>query len=160
MESHRGQLRSKYVSDGVAPPAPTIRYVGLFDTVGSFGVPGNQVNIGYRMDLPGSVQNAAQAVAQDEKRLLFQGTPLNAGQPGQNFVEKRFAGDHSDIGQGHGAKTNDLSRPPLEFIWKQGVDAGVPFKPLAPYKPTGDTTPHDLNRGFMSLWGLIPSRPR
>lgn len=69
---------------------PPIRYVGLFDSVGSFGMPGNQVNIGYRLDLPPNVQAARQARAKDEKRSSFPPTPLNTPGPGQNFKSVRF----------------------------------------------------------------------
>jgi uncharacterized protein (DUF2235 family) len=133
-----------------------IRFVGVFDTVGSFGVPGNGTNIGYRSGIPGSVQNASQATAQDEQRLLFPLTPLT----GPNTNEQSFPGDHSDIGRGHGANTNDLSRAPLEYIWNQGRAAGVPFGPLPPYTPTGNTTPHDLSTGPSGLWGVLPTNPR
>jgi RHS repeat-associated protein len=137
-----------------------IRFVGMFDTVGSFGVPGNGTNIGYNLNLPPSVQNAAHATSQDEQRFLFPLTPLIPAGPGQNFSEQSFPGDHSDIGRGHRGDTNDLSRAPLQYIWSQGRAAGVPFGPLPPYTPTGNTTPHNLNTGVMSLWGILPTRPR
>jgi RHS repeat-associated protein len=132
-----------------------IRFVGLFDSVGSFGVPGNNVNIGIRMDLPGAVGNAAQATAQNERRFLF---PLTRLGQRDGFDEQGFPGDHSDIGRGHGDDTNDLSRAPLEYIWNQGRAAGVPFGPLPDYTPTGNTTPHDLSRKFP--YNLFPKRPR
>jgi len=131
-----------------------IRFVGLFDTVGSFGVPGNHINTGISMNLP-NVYRAAQATSQDEKRHLFPLTPLGAG---QGFDEKSFPGDHSDIGRGHGKDTNDLSRAPLEYIWKQGRAAGAPFGSLPQYIPTGNTTQHDLSRKFPH--NLFPKRPR
>ncbi len=157
-----GRRRVIYQKGGEKPDDCTIiiRFVGLFDSVGSFGVPGNGTNIGYRSNLPGGVQNAAQATAQDERRLLFPLTPLNPAGPGQNFSEQSFPGDHSDNGRGHGSDTNDLSRAPLEYIWNQGRAAGVPFGPLPPYTPTGNTTPHDLSTGPSGLWGLLPTNPR
>ncbi len=132
-----------------------IRFVGLFDTVGSFGAPGNHVNIGIRMDLPATVLRAAQAIAMDEKRLLFPLTPLGMR---DGFHEQGFPGDHSDIGRGHGDDTNDLSRAPLEYIWSQGREVDVPFGPLPAFVPTGNRMPHDLSRRFP--YNLLPKRPR
>ncbi|MFZ5494537.1 MAG: phospholipase effector Tle1 domain-containing protein, partial [Verrucomicrobiota bacterium] len=155
--AYGGQLKHKLKAGRNTPPGEcefVIRFVGLFDTVGSFGVPGNNINIGIRMSLPG-VLHAAQATAQDEKRYLFPLTPLGAG---EGFDEQSFPGDHSDIGRGHGKGTNDLSRAPLEYIWNQGRSAGAPFGPLPDFTPTGNTTPHDLSRKFPH--NLFPKRPR
>jgi uncharacterized protein (DUF2235 family) len=124
-----------------------IRFVGLFDTVGSFGIPGNHIDFGIRMNLPPNVEHAAQALAQDEKRALFPVTRLNAAGPGQAFNEQVFPGDHSDIGGGWGADQNLLSWAPLFYIWEQGRSAGVPFGVL-PYRTLVDSyIPHD-NRGI------------
>jgi RHS repeat-associated protein len=135
-----------------------IRFIGLFDTVGSFGIPGNHVNLTIHMDLPANVETARQAIAEDERRFLFPLTPLNSAGEGQDFDEQRFPGDHSDIGRGHGNDSNDLSRAPLEYIWNAGINAGVPFGPLPAFVPTGNTTPHDLSVRFPH--NLFPKRPR
>ena len=126
-----------------------IRFVGLFDTVGSFGVPGNAINFGIRMDLPKNVKNAAQALAKDEKRALFPVTRLNPALAGQVFDEKVFRGDHSDIGGGwvNEGKQNELAREPLEYIHKRGIMAGVPFRPLPVRDLIPSWKPND-NRGF------------
>ncbi len=152
-----GKLQHKLKAGRNTPPGEcefVIRFVGLFDTVGSFGVPWNNINVGIRMSLPG-VLHAAQATAEDEQRYLFPLTPLGAG---EGFNEQSFPGDHSDIGRGHGKKTNDLSRAPLEYIWNHGRAAGVPFGNLPAFTPTGNTTPHDLSRKFPH--NLFPKRPR
>ncbi len=156
--SYGGNLKYKLRAGTSKPPGEcefVIRFVGLFDTVGSFGVPGNNTNIGIRVDLPGAVGNAAQATAQNERRLLFPLTPLGDR---EGFGEQGFPGDHSDIGRGHRQDNNDLSRAPLEYIWSQGKAAGVPFRNLPQYTPTGNTTPHDLSRKFPH--NLFPKRPR
>jgi RHS repeat-associated protein len=152
-----GKLTHKLKAGRNVPPGAcdfVIRFVGLFDTVGSFGVPGNNINIGIRMSLQ-NVLHAAQATARDEKRHLFPLTPLG---PGEGFDEQSFPGDHSDIGRGHRKNNNDLSRAPLEYIWNQGRSAGVPFRTLPQYTPTGNATPHDLSRKFPH--NLFPKRPR
>jgi uncharacterized protein (DUF2235 family) len=137
---------------------PKIRFVGLFDTVASFGVPGNQYNFGYNLGLPPNVEVARQAAAADEKRYFFPSTPLGTGESGQDFYEAWFPGDHSDIGRGHGADTRDLSFMPLYFIWSEGILAGVPFGPLPDFKLTGNSTPHDMSAQFP--YNLFPKRPR
>ncbi len=119
-----------------------------------------QVNIGYRTDLPPNVKATRQARAKDERRSGFPPTPLNPAGPGQDFQERSFPGDHSDIGHGHGKDndTNDLSWEPLLYIWEGGRNVGVPFGPLPPFTPTGNTTPHDLSQQFP--FNLSPSGPR
>jgi uncharacterized protein (DUF2235 family) len=153
-----GTGKTKLKAASSSPPGEcefVIRFVGLFDTVGSFGVPGDHDNIGIRMNLPAQVLNAAHATSLDEKRYLFPLSPLEAR---DGFTEQGFRGDHSDIGRGHGRKTNDLSRAPLEFIWQAARSAGVPFRELPAYTPTGNTNPHDLSRNFPH--NLFAQRPR
>ncbi|WP_222427694.1 phospholipase effector Tle1 domain-containing protein [Desulfobotulus alkaliphilus] len=142
-----------------------IRFVGLFDTVGSFAVPGRNSYVGIRMDLPPNVKNAAHAVARDEKRLLFPLKRLNKAGVGQNFSERDFAGDHSDIGRGHGVNTTNLSIAPLVYIWEKGIDAGVPFGPLPSFStdygkdPWGwHAHPHDMSEDWP--YNLMPKGGR
>jgi len=137
---------------------PDIRFVGLFDTVGSFGVPGNQVNVGYNLGLPPNFKVARQAVGADEQRYLFPLTPLGSGGDGQDFEEVYFPSDHSDIGRGHERDTRDMSFAPYYYIWSEGRAAGVPFGPLRDFTFTGNTTPHDLSSGFP--YTIFPKRPR
>jgi hypothetical protein len=137
---------------------PKIRFVGLFDTVGSFGWPGNNVNIGIRMDLPSIVLNAAQAVSHDENRSKFPLTGLNLPGAGQTFSQEIFAGDHSDIGGGWGATQNLLSAAPLQHIWSAGISAGVPFGPLPQRTYLPNTTPHDRTGDFPYYLDSNPPR--
>ncbi len=153
----KGQTISRtiYGKPCVIPP---IRYVGLFDTVASFGIPGNQVNINYRLDLPPNVKVARHAVAADEQRYLFPSTPLNQGRSDQDFGEELFPGDHSDIGRGYGNDTRDLSFEPLYYIWSEGIAAGVPFGPLPGFSFMGNSTPHNLSLVFP--YNMFPKRLR
>ena len=45
---------------------PEVRFLGIFDTVASFGMPGNDVNVGYNMKIPDNVYFTAHAVALNE----------------------------------------------------------------------------------------------
>ena len=66
-------------------PQPAIRFVGLFDTVASFGLPNigpdrdHDFNFGHRLSLPrGDVQHCAHALALDERRQSFGATRVAA----------------------------------------------------------------------------------
>lgn len=92
------------------------------------------------------------------ERFLFPLTPLGDGEDGQMFGQRRFPGDHSDIGHGHGPNSNDLSNDPLRYVWQGGRGVGVPFGPLPIYPRTGNTTPHDLSTRFP--YNIFPKRAR
>ncbi|MDD4870755.1 MAG: DUF2235 domain-containing protein [Kiritimatiellae bacterium] len=125
------QLGSDGKSTGVACPVK-IRFLGLFDTVASFGLPGNNVNVGYDLSIPGNVENVRHAVALDEKRGMF---PLSSVLSGPNdpnadprIVEQGFRGAHSDIGGGY--TDGDLSNFALMWMRNEAVAASVPFGEL------------------------------
>ncbi len=137
---------------------PKIRFIGLFDTVGSFGWPGNAINIGVNLKLPPNVEHSAQAVAKDEHRSKFPLTPLSKPGPGQVYSQEIFPGDHSDIGGGWESSRNWLSLAPLEYIWKAGRAAGVPFGPLPPLDYYDDETPHDMSNDWKYRMDENPPR--
>jgi hypothetical protein len=90
-----------------------IRFVGLFDAVGSFGVPGNGINLGKERCLPFNIRirKAVHLVSEDERRSLFPPTDVTPGAPSLvvDFQQVSGKGDHSDFGGGHGG--NDLDDP-------------------------------------------------
>lgn len=105
---------------------PEIRFLGIFDMVGSFGLPGNSINIGYELSVPSNVRRARHATAQDEKRTLFPLTRLWDPRCGRRdrIVEVGFPGSHSDVGGGY--QDNDyLSRIPLKWMWLEMLRAGI-----------------------------------
>jgi len=82
---------------------PTVRFLGLFDVVGSFGFPLNigdlkfqEYNIGYDLTLPKNVRHCFHAIALDEPRQTFRVTRVNGA------YEVWFRGAHSDVGGGNG----------------------------------------------------------
>ena len=123
-----------------------IRFLGLFDTV-------NQVMFSkLNLKLSDQIQNAAQAVARDEKRNAFPETRIRKR---AGFSEKIFPGDHSDIGRGHGSDTSILSIAPLLYIYNKAKASNVPFGeiPSWVYTYDGNRTPHDLSAQLpWSLW--------
>jgi len=48
-----------------------VRFVGVWDTVASFGLPGNNLNIGWQLTLPPNVKRCYHAMALDERRGNF-----------------------------------------------------------------------------------------
>jgi uncharacterized protein (DUF2235 family) len=80
-----------------------IRFLGLFDVVGSFGFPLNigelkfqEYNLGYDLGLPPNVDHCFHAMAIDDPRQTFRVTRVSGA------YEVWFRGAHSDIGGGNG----------------------------------------------------------
>ena len=81
-----------------ALPNVSIRFVGLFDTVGSIFIPGNDNELFYDLGLPsGCARNVVHLVAAQEWREYF---PLTRTLPGDG-EEIVLAGAHADIGGGY-----------------------------------------------------------
>lgn len=84
--------------------AVTVRFVGLFDTVGSFYLPGNQDEGQFNLTLtPDSAQTVLQLTAHHEYRHNFPLTSLQVGNNPlpTNFYQEVFPGAHSDVGGGY-----------------------------------------------------------
>ena len=116
---------------------PTIRFLGIFDAVGSFGIPGDCSNPGYDLSRPSNVAVIRHATSRDEQRRLFPLTSvLNSdGSSTGNVIEQSFRGAHSDVGGGY-SDNDELSRIPLGWMAEQAVNAGVPLSPFAPSEIT------------------------
>lgn len=109
-----------------------IRFMGLFDTVGSFGIPGNSIDAGYDFSVDGRVGTVAHAVALNEHRAAFDLISIQDLEYSPNTTayreERGFIGGHSDIGGGY--STGDLSDIALQWMYKKAVSAGVRMIPL------------------------------
>ena len=85
-------------------PKLTIRFIGVWDIVGEFGVAGEHLNAGHNLNMPPNVEHCYHAMALDERRAFFQLTRLSG--TGANVlrppVEVWFRGVHSDVGGGNG----------------------------------------------------------
>lgn len=113
---------------------PTIMFMGLFDTVYSFGSPFGKTDLGYRKHIPSNVRFVAHATAGLEKRITFdlwsihsseddEGTQTGSIVGGDYRIEKEFKGGHDDVG---GAEKNNFNGyKPLQWILEQGQKAGV-----------------------------------
>jgi uncharacterized protein (DUF2235 family) len=107
-----------------------IRFVGLWDLVGSFGIPFSlgpikfqEWNLGYKFDVPPSVRHYYHALALDERRQTFRPTRLIGAH------EVWFRGAHGDIGGGNG----NLGLNCITLCWmlRKAAAAGLPIKPAA-----------------------------
>lgn len=105
-----------------------IRFLGLWDTVASFGLPGNYINIGHKLTLPDNVQHCFHAMSLDERRGNFPLTrvdPPKGGKPAAGRIEEVwFRGVHSDVG---GGQCIGLSSIALVWMLKRAQRCGLPI---------------------------------
>lgn len=105
-----------------------IRFLGLWDVVASFGVPGNRINIAWKLRLPDSVERCCHAMALDERRGNFPVTRIRARAGGRSTEDRLeevwFRGVHSDVG---GGKNPELSSIALCWMLSRAQAAGVPI---------------------------------
>ena len=132
-----------------------LRFVGLFDAVGSYGLPGNEINWGKDLYLPDGILSrsyyVAHAVAMDEFRNMFPSLDV----VGAN-VQRAFRGNHSDIGGGyHNTGLSDIT---LSWMINQGMSAGAPFRPASGLRPNPTMLPHrELNWKYAGVPRKLPS---
>ena len=143
-------------SKQVIQDSPKIRFLGLWDVVGSFGVPigkiFQKVNLGHKLYLSKSVEYAFHAIAMDERRQTFRVTRL------LNAYEVWFRGVHSDVGGGNG--NVGLSSIALRWMLLKAKAAGLPIDeaminsrndkiaPESPLRLPTDAIPNEY-RGFL-----------
>jgi uncharacterized protein (DUF2235 family) len=155
-----------------------IRFIGVFDTVGSLGIPGGIGRLVNRRRyefhdtrLSGLVDLACHAVAVDEHRKQFEPTlwtsvPIPVPQHPTRVEQRWFVGEHANVGGG-GTETpavdNPLSVIAREWIVDRAVEAGLAVEP-----PPVPLTGHEWSgriSDFQSTWlgrlaGLVPgNRP-
>lgn len=104
-----------------------IRFLGLWDTVPSFGVPGSKTNLGWNLELPDNVEKCFHALALDERRRTFTLRRLearveHADQEGRLF-EIWFRGVHSDVGGGNA--NPGLSSIALNWMFARAAVTGL-----------------------------------
>jgi hypothetical protein len=115
-------------------PCIKIRWMGLFDTVASEGLP-NDVNLGYDLGIPRGTGSVLHLTAGAERRRnTFALTSINVGptQPNPNpeYREQEIVDAvHSDVG-GYYGDNRGLANQALQRMWRDGRDHGVPFGPL------------------------------
>lgn len=106
--------------DSGEPDRPSIRFLGLWDVVGSFGlaidtfVNFQEINLGWQIDTVNKcVNNCFHAMALDERRETFNVTRLDPEHHYNNISEVWFRGVHSDIGAGN----ENVDRSNIALQW-------------------------------------------
>ncbi len=104
----------------------SVRFAGLFDTVGSFHWPGNDDEGCFKLKLdPLCAHKVFQITAHHEYRKNFPLTSLkNRGELPENFHEEIFPGCHTDVGGGY---------PSERQYDKQGLPKGLGFPVKSTY---------------------------
>jgi uncharacterized protein (DUF2235 family) len=144
---------------GVGGAPGRVRWLGLFDVVGAFGVPFNlgplrfqEYNVGYNLTLPASVDYCFHALALDERRQTFQPTRVGGA------CEVWFRGAHSDVGGGNG----NLGLNAIALCWmlRKALACGLPIQEEAiqraaavadPLAPVRWPDPDPIANGFRSV---------
>ena len=94
-----------------------VRFLGIFDTVGAFGIPIDigfgfqKINLFKDLDVAPNVKKVVHCVSIDESREPFIPTLCNRA---DHVDEVWFAGVHSDIGGGY--RHRHLSKIPMEYM--------------------------------------------
>lgn len=139
---------------------PAITFLGVWDTVGSLGIPGgllaakNKEKFAFHDTSPSPlVKRAVQALAIDEHRRDFTPTFWTGDVPaGASIQQVWFAGAHSDVGGGY--KTRGLANIPLVWMAKQAEAAGLALDwKCLPLPSTLDLAApsHDSSSGLFAL---------
>ncbi len=102
---------------------PHVRFLGLWDTVASFGIPLNfsgspipTINWGLALDRPANVDHVFHVIRDADGRIGFQSVPIGADPGG----ELNFGGSHWDAG---------TSPDTLRWMIIQAQSVGVPVNP-------------------------------
>ena len=121
-----------------------VEAVGVWDTVGSLGIP-DYVGLSGRVDmfrfadvkLADAVQYGFHAIAIDERRADFAPTYW---QPDPRIIQCLFPGAHADVGGGYTIANNESGLSDAAFVWMKDHFAavGVQFLPHSPVSITPD----------------------
>jgi T6SS, Phospholipase effector Tle1-like, catalytic domain len=127
-------------TDGSAPPAAEkraakIHLIGVWDTVGSLGIPDDFALLNliddpkkhqfHDTELSDAVEHARHAVALDERRLSFSPTLWTRAAAATDMKQVWFPGVHGDVGGGYAAA--DLSDGPLGWMMDETAALGMGF---------------------------------
>lgn len=111
---------------------PGIRFLGVWDIVGSFGlsfdtfVNFQDINLGWNIDtVHNCVEKCFHAMALDERRETFNVTRLDPQNQYDNIREVWFRGVHSDVGGGN--RNVSRSNIALQWMLEQGRNCGLKF---------------------------------
>jgi uncharacterized protein (DUF2235 family) len=105
------------------PACVRVRFLGMWDTVPSFGLPGSSFDIGWKLDLPLAADHCFHGMALDETRYNY---PLHRLAPNRRLSQVWFRGRHSDVGGGNG--NVGLSSITLDWMFEAAHLCGLRLK--------------------------------
>ncbi len=155
--------------DGARLYNAKIKMVGVWDTVGSLGIPAvagdvDRVRFGFLdTSLHPDVENAYHALSIDERRREFPPTlwtPPNPPVSGQTLEQVWFSGVHCDVGGGY--PETGLSDITFSWMLSKAMDLGLEISPaVANQYPTPLDPKHaldTLHESWSPLWLFPKSR--
>jgi uncharacterized protein (DUF2235 family) len=155
-------LKQKYAVENVE-----ITMIGVWDTVGSLGVPAliggvDPLRYGFLdTKLHPCVKNAYHAVSIDERRSEFPATLWSGpAAPGQTIEQVYFTGVHCDVGGGY--PESGLSDITLGWMMSKAKALAVDFDPAVYAQYTNIDAKHALDvkhESWSVTWGFPKSRP-
>jgi len=149
----------------------TIKFIGVWDTVGALGIPFSALMIYNRnkykfhdTKLSSSVDYAYQALAIDEHRKSFDATiwqksPKSADRQTPQVLEQRwFSGVHSNVGGGYASA--EVSDFPLKWMIEKAAKTNLAFEPKYIEKHIHPNLSGKLNDSFVFPFNLAGSLRR
>lgn len=146
-----------------------IKFLGVWDTVGSLGIPVGPLALLSRkllhltfhdVDLSTRVDNAFQALAIDERRESFK-PAIWEQQPdakGQRLEQVWCVGAHGNVGGG--ASDAGLSDIALTWMFERAARSGLAVDPARLTDPTHGDPLAPISHTSAGLWGLLPKWKR
>ena len=149
-----------------------IKFLGIFDTVGSFGLGGNNIDWGFEFEIPQAVEKTVHFIAAHERRSKFDLQSIRSS--GYTSVSGRltevvYPGMHADVGGGYmqheQGRQKELSRIPLHDMSQAAISAGVPLYSVEELKITNPElynvfeVSSELKRFYKSYCSQVPSTP-
>ena len=155
MDLAGGAVARAALRKGDLIPRVPIRSVGVWDTVGSMGIP-NYVK-GSRNDffsfvdtrLPRAVEFGFHAMALDEQRRDF---PVTRWDKDARVEQVWFIGAHADVGGGYPLSESGLSDIALDWMTQKLAGVGVRFVKV----PVGPLDPARFSQAFHTPWKKPP----
>ncbi|MBK1832236.1 DUF2235 domain-containing protein [Verrucomicrobiaceae bacterium R5-34] len=143
----RGSALAREFANQLATEYPDqrVHWMGIFDKVGSFGIGGNSIDIGYDLKIPDTVNRVNHIVAaqrqkslkQGERRHFFPVTGIGLVKNGVYTIdpshhETKLVGAHSDIGGGYNLLDGrkNITNLALKYMRDDGVGHDAPFGPI------------------------------
>ncbi|MFI9030002.1 DUF2235 domain-containing protein [Streptomyces sp. NPDC053560] len=166
-DSRRWRTGMRFHFDPDNATAMPVDFIGVWDTVGSLGIPNYLAGINllvparrleFRHDvtLNPHIKHARHALAMDERRRPFTPTLWENTAVGQDIEQRWFPGSHMDVGGGH--VQTGLSDGPLQWMIDEASKAaGLRFSAhsLSQIAPDPADVQHDDTRGVFSVVPLL-----